>query len=121
MKSLTCVICPVGCALDVNDENNAADYLSVSGNRCPRGETFAREEALSPKRTVTATCGIEGESLSTRRLPVKTTSPCPREKIPALLRDIYNLKVSLPVKTGDILIAGWKGERFDIVATRSIG
>jgi CxxC motif-containing protein len=104
----------MGCALEV-DENGGAD-LSVTGNRCPRGAVYAQEEVRSPKRTVTATCRTNGAF----RLPVKTVSPCPREKIPALLRDIYKTQVTLPVKAGDVVIADWKGEKIDIIATRSI-
>jgi CxxC motif-containing protein len=95
------------------------DNLSVTGNRCPRGEVYAREEIRAPKRVVTATCNLEKEAGLVRRVPVKTAVPCPREKIPALLEDIYKIKVTLPVKTGDILISGWDGG-IDVVATRTI-
>jgi CxxC motif-containing protein len=55
-----------------------------------------------------------------RRLPVKTSSPCPKEKISALLQDIHKKKVRLPVKAGDIVIADWRGEGIDVVATRTL-
>jgi len=116
MRSLTCIVCPIGCSLDVEEDSGELGNLSVTGNRCPRGADYAREEIRAPKRVVTATCRIEGEI---RRAPVKTSSPCPRERIPALLDDIYNTTVSLPVKAGDVLIAGWKGEDIDVVATRT--
>ncbi|MCL2763973.1 MAG: DUF1667 domain-containing protein [Treponema sp.] len=118
MHNLTCIVCPVGCALEVND-------MSVKGNKCLRGESYALEEIRAPKRTVTATASINNieESCSlgaVRRVPVKTVSPCPREKIPALLDDIYKMKIRLPVKTGDIIISNWAGEGIDIIATRTI-
>ena len=121
MRNLTCIVCPIGCSLDVEEDANSPDSLSVTGNRCPRGEVYALEEIRAPKRVVTATCRIEGEAGSVKRVPVKTASPCPREKIPALLRDIYETTVSLPVKTGDVVIAGWKGGEIDVIATRTIG
>ena len=111
MRNLTCIVCPIGCTLDVDDN------LSVTGNRCQRGVVYAQEEICSPKRTVTATCSIASSQV--RRLPVKTSSPCPREKIPALLADIYKIKFSLPVKTGDKIITNWNGEGIDIIATRT--
>jgi CxxC motif-containing protein len=119
MRSLTCIVCPIGCSLDVEENSSEPGNLSVTGNRCPRGADYAREEIRAPKRVVTATCRIEGEAGSVRRVPVKTSSPCPRERIPALLDDIYKTTVSLPVKAGDVLIAGWKGEGIDVVATRT--
>jgi CxxC motif-containing protein len=121
MRNLTCIVCPIGCSLDVDDDPVSPDNLSVTGNRCQRGEVYAREEIRSPKRVVTATCRIEGEAGPVRRVPVKTASPCPREKIPALLDDIYKAKVTLPVKAGDVVIAGWNGGEIDVVATRTIG
>jgi len=122
MINLTCIVCPIGCSLVVKDETAE---LSITGNRCQRGIVYAQEEIRSPKRTVTATAlitenQIADRKLSVRRLPVKTSSACPKEKIPALLEDIYKLKVSLPVKVGDVLITGWNGEGIDIVATRSL-
>jgi len=119
MRNLTCIVCPIGCSMDVEDEPASQDGLSVRGNSCPRGAVYAREEIRAPKRTVTATCVIAGTA-GIRRLPVKSSSPCPRELIPALLDDIYGTTVSLPVKSGDVVIAGWKGSKIDVVATRTI-
>ena len=120
MRNLTCIVCPIGCSMDVEDDPAAPDSLSVTGNNCPRGAVYAREEIRAPKRTVTATCGIEGDTGVVRRVPVKISSPCPREKIPALLDDIYRTTISLPVKSGDVVIAGWNGSKIDVVATRTI-
>jgi len=125
MKKLTCIVCPIGCSLEAEENasasNTGSGNLCVTGNRCPRGAVYAMEELRSPKRTVTATCKIEGETEhSVRRVPVKTVSPCPKEKISALLNDIYKLKIILPVKTGDIIIADWNGEGIDVAATRTI-
>jgi CxxC motif-containing protein len=80
---------------------------------------YAQEEVRAPKRTVTATCGIRGGS-TVRRVPVKTSSPCPKEKIPALLADVYQTVISLPVKAGDTILANWQNCGINIVATRSI-
>jgi CxxC motif-containing protein len=101
------------------DESSAE--FAVTGNRCSRGAVYAQEEMRAPKRTVTATCPIDGREAAgaERRVPVKSASPCPREKIPALLEDIYKMKVRLPVKAGDVVLADWKGEGIDIVATRT--
>ena len=121
MRNLTCIVCPSGCALDV--ESGADGNLIITGNKCPRGTVYAQEEIRAPKRVVTATALLKtGEdSVSIRRVPVKTSCPCLREKIPALLDDIYKVKVSLPVKAGYVIIAGWKGEGIDVVVTRTIG
>jgi CxxC motif-containing protein len=117
MKELTCIVCPIGCSLNVKDESGE---LSITGNKCRRGGVYAQEEIRAPKRTVTATCKIDGETGTARRVPVKTSSPCPREMIPALLDDIYKARVTLPVKVGDVVIPNWKNEGIDIICTRTL-
>jgi len=120
MRKLTCIVCPMGCALEVDDSKDQ-DSLAVTGNRCLRGASYAMEEIRAPKRVVTATCAIDGQgSGSVRRVPVKTVSPCPKEKISALLEDIYKVKITLPVKVGDVVIADWNGSKIDIVAARTL-
>ena len=114
MRNLTCIVCPLGCFLNVTSD------LIVSGNRCPRGAVYAEEEIRSPKRVVTATCPAAGARDGARRIPVKSDGPCPREKIPALLEDIYKTIVTLPVRAGDTVIDNWNGEGIKIVATRTL-
>ena len=134
MPSLTCIVCPVGCQLTVGPAHAdpaAGESLEVTGNRCPRGAAYALEEVRSPKRVVTATCAIAGQGAGgadaalrfpeCRRVPVKTSAPCPKDQIPALLADIYALRVSPPVKSGDALITGWRGTGIDVVAVRTLG
>ncbi|MDR3160629.1 MAG: DUF1667 domain-containing protein [Spirochaetaceae bacterium] len=123
MRILTCIVCPIGCSLTVGEEPE----LPVSGNRCPRGAVYALEEIRSPKRVVTATCGITAgiagagaRETALRRAPVKSSAPCPREKIPELLAEIYKTRVTLPVKSGDIVIANWQGTGLDILAVREL-
>jgi len=120
MRNLTCIVCPMGCSLEV-DDSKGENSLAVTGNRCLRGASYAMEEIRSPKRVVTATCAINGETIgSVRRVPVKTAAPCPKEKISALLKDIYKVKINLPVKAGDVVISDWDGSKIDIVAARTL-
>lgn len=142
MRSLTCIVCPIGCDLKVEEGKDGE--LIVSGNRCPRGAAYAIEEIRSPKRVVTATCrldlsdpGTESPKVDSstqafrnrmrrhgmydpRRLPVKTSAPCPKERIDELLKDIYALKVKVPVQEGAVLLANWKGTGIDVVAERAL-
>ena len=116
-RELVCIVCPTGCSLNVDVGDGV---LNITGNRCPRGMVYAKEEVYAPKRVVTATCGISDNAHALRRVPVKSAVPCPREKIPELLADIYKTRIDLPVKAGDIVIADWKNCGIDIVVTRTI-
>ena len=119
-QELTCITCPIGCRLVV--ERRAEGELSVSGNRCPRGAAYAREELLAPKRTVTATCrAVANEGTLARRIPVRTTAPFPKERVGELLSAIYALEQPLPVERGRVLIRDALGLGIDVIATRSLG
>lgn len=142
MRELTCIVCPIGCRLSVEDA--ADDELKVTGNRCPRGAAYAVEEIRSPKRVVTATCRLGAASscdegaeadpdaallrgrlrrrglCEPRRLPVKSSAPCPKDRIRELLDDIYAVRVDPPVKSGDVIIPNWKGTGIDVVAARAL-
>ena len=123
MREITCIVCPVGCSLAVDDAAQSVEdsALSITGNHCPRGVVYAQEEIRSPKRVVTATCAIVGDQPHVvHRVPVKTSAPCPKEKISDLLTDIYGIKVTLPVHVGGVILANWKGSGIDVVATRSV-
>ena len=121
MRELTCIVCPVGCSLTADIVcAGGLQTVNVTGNRCPRGAVYAQEEMTDPKRVVTATCAVSGGGQSVRRIPVKTSAPCPKEKIPFLLKDIYKIKIELPVKTGDVIIENWNGSGINIVAARSV-
>lgn len=119
---MTCITCPMGCRLEV--ERKGEDDIAVSGNRCPRGAAYAREELLSPKRVVTATCraGRAADAdRPVRRIPCRSSGPFPKERVAELLAAIYGLEVPLPVRRGQVLIPDALGMGIDVVATRSVG
>ena len=44
MKELTCIVCPRGCRLSIDEK------LNVTGNFCPRGANYAKDEFCSRHR-----------------------------------------------------------------------
>jgi len=117
---MICISCPMGCHLKI--ERISDSEIAVTGNRCIRGEQYAKEEILSPRRMVTATCRVKTtESLfRPRRVPVRTTKAFPREKIAVLLAIIYGLEVELPAERGQVLVADALGTGIDVVVTRTM-
>ena len=57
-RELTCIGCPMGCALTV--ELDANEVVSVTGHTCKRGEDYAKKEVTNPTRIVTSTVRVEG-------------------------------------------------------------
>ncbi len=111
-KRMTCIVCPVGCQLTIDDAHN------VSGNRCKRGIAYAIEEMTNPTRMLTSTVRVD--SSVTRRLSVKTSKPIPKALLFAVMDEINQLSVKTPVQVGDILIKNVLDTGSDLVATRSL-
>ncbi|RKX93907.1 MAG: molybdopterin oxidoreductase [Spirochaetes bacterium] len=119
-KELICISCPIGCRLTIeyNEDKRDYDSIKVSGNLCPKGEIYGKEEILAPKRVVTATASIE--SRIQKRLPIKTIEAIDKDLIFDLLKEIYSLKLKPPVKIGDTIIKNFKKSGVDIVATANL-
>ena len=115
-KQLTCVQCPLGCALEVClDEAGAV--VHVSGQSCRRGTEFARQEAVSPVRVLTLTGPVPG---ALEPLSVKTTAPIPRDLIPAAAEAIRRLSLRLPIAAGAILATNICDSGADVVSTKGL-
>ena len=57
-RELTCIGCPMGCALTVKMEEG--NVVSVSGNTCQQGDIYARKEVTNPTRIVTSIVPVTG-------------------------------------------------------------
>ena len=75
-RNLTCIICPLGCALTVEFDSDG-NVSKVSGNTCPRGKQYAIDECTNPVRTITSTVRCEDGSV----IPVKTNKSVPKGKV----------------------------------------
>ena len=116
-KEMTCIACPIGCRMVAEWEEGSAE-ISITGNRCPRGEEYGREEILAPSRVVTATAFVS--SPGARRLPVKTDQPLPKGLIESLLADIYALTLDPPISRGETIIDDYRESGVNVVATATI-
>lgn len=121
-KEMVCITCPMGCHLEI--EQTSGGGISVTGNRCARGEQYAREEILSPRRVVTATCRVRGSGSGSlyapRRVPLRTRSAFPRERIAELLSLVYAMDLGLPVERGQVAIADVLGTGIDLIVERTM-
>lgn len=111
-RELICICCPRGCHLKV-DEN-----LNVTGNFCPRGAAYGKQEVSNPTRVVTSSVRISHAELA--MCPVKTKDPIPKGKIFDVMQSITNTHIEAPVHIGDVVIADVCGTGVDVVATRNM-
>ena len=112
MKELICIICPKGCHLKVDEEN---DY-AVSGYSCPKGQQYGKKECLHPTRVVTSTIKIKGAVQP--RVSVKTDKDVDKELIGSIMQRLNSLEVQSPVHRGDIVEENICGSQANLIITK---
>lgn len=115
-RFITCISCPLGCSILV-ELNAGGKVASASGNRCKRGEAYVVKELTNPERTLTAVVALEG---CLEPLSVKTVRPIPKDKIYSVLSQVRQLKLTVPVTAGDVLIEDVCQTGVSVVATKTL-
>lgn len=115
-KNLTCINCPLGCALTVETEGD--QVIRVSGNTCKRGEIYARKEVTDPTRIVTTTVKVLNGAAAV--VSVKTKGDIPKGKIFDCVRALKSVQVEAPVHIGDVIAADIADTGVDVVATKNV-
>lgn len=114
-KDIRCIVCPTGCLVHVENINGE---LIIEGHSCNRGEEYAREEFIAPKRILTTTIRVENGFLPL--IPVRSDKAIPKEKLQETLEEIAKKTVKAPIKMGDILIKKVLGLNINIIASRDL-
>ena len=115
MKALTCIVCPNGCRIE--SEYADGDYR-FSGHACARGEAYARSELTQPMRTLCTT--VRSGFPGVPALPVRTSAPVPKERIPELMRALSGARVDRRVGVGDVVLPRVLGLDCDMLCTSDI-
>jgi len=113
---LICINCPMGCRLEVTKTENGG-WL-VEGNQCKRGTSYAIRELTEPTRVLTSTVVIKNGFLS--RLPVRTETAIPKEKIFEAMNVINKVVVEAPVKVGDVIVENILDTGINVIASRNM-
>ena len=114
--NLTCIGCPLGCALTVQMEGG--QVKSVEGYTCGNGKKYAYREMTNPTRIVTSTVRVRGGELAA--VSVKTASDIPKGKMLDCVRALKNLEVEAPIAMGQVLLPDAAGTGVAVVATRCV-
>lgn len=112
MKELTCIVCPRGCRLFIDDE------LNVTGNSCPRGAIYAKDELTNPKRMITSFVRVKNREDTV--CSVKTSTSIPKGMIFEVMEEISKVGVNAPTHIGDIAIKNVLNTGADIIITKNI-
>lgn len=113
-RELTCIVCPMGCALTAEIENG--QVTSVTGNTCPRGAKYAEQECTHPERVLTSTVAVEGGGV----LPVRTDRTVPKEMLFDCMAEVNRVTVRLPISIGTVIIEHIAGTEANLVAAKNL-
>ena len=106
----TCIQCPVGCSLEIE---KTGDEITVTGNRCVRGQIYGKEEITAPKRVVTSIVKAGNTIYS-----VKTNKSVPKDKIFDVLNELAKLNsTNENLQSGDVMIENVLNLGADIIVT----
>ena len=112
-RNLTCIGCPLGCALKVTIDG---DNVTVTGNTCKRGADYGANEVTHPTRIVTSTVCVKNGTIP--MVSVKTAQDIPKEKIFDVMKELNRVVVKAPVHREDVIVSNICGTRVDLVATK---
>lgn len=115
MEKVICTTCPKGCTLEVTRDGQTV--VSIL-NGCKRGHEYARQELTDPRRMVASSVRIRGALHPL--MPVYTSAPFPKPRIPELLKLLRELEVKAPVSMGQPLISNALDTGIDIMASRTM-
>lgn len=107
----------MGCRITV--AGHGSEIQSVSGNTCPRGEEYARNEFVRPMRLLTSVAKTQG-CADMPLLAVRSDRVVPKDQLFACVEEIRGLCLSAPVRRGDVLIANVAGTGANIIASADL-
>jgi len=96
------------------------NLISVAGNDCKRGIKYASDEITNPRRTLTSTVILNLNKSKQKLLPVKTDKPISKEKIFEAMKIINKIKITSPVKMGEVVYFDFTETGINLVAGRDI-
>lgn len=115
-KYFVCVVCPIGCEIDV--VHAGSKIISMEGNKCERAEEFVSQELIEPMRILTTTVGIQGSRWAV--IPVRTDKSVPKRLFPRIMRQLRRVKLRAPVNMLDVVVRNVLGTGANIIATRTM-
>lgn len=114
-KDITCIVCPRGCRMTVN--NIDGQYI-VEGNSCIRGSKYGIDEVTNPRRVITSTVRLNGSYLN--MLPVKTAGSIPKDMVFDIMKVLSEITVTTPINVGDVIVKNVLDTGVDIVSTKTM-
>jgi len=114
IKQLTCIECPKGCKITVDMDGDKIN--GITGFSCKKGEAYAREEIVDPKRILTSSVLTKG--LGLKMIPVRTNKPIPKSELMEAMEEIKKIRLAKPVNAGDVIQKDFIVPGVDLISAR---
>ena len=115
-KHFVCVVCPIGCEIDVVHEGSK--IISMEGNKCEKSEEFVKQELIEPMRILTTTVRIQGSRWPV--VPVRTDRAIPKRLFPRVMKQLRRIRLQAPVNMLDVVLRDILHTGANIMATRTM-
>jgi CxxC motif-containing protein len=115
-RHFVCVVCPIGCEIDV--VHDGSKIISMEGNKCEKSVEFVSQELIEPMRILTTTVRIQGSRWPV--IPVRTDKSVPKRLFPRIMRQLRRIKLQAPVNILDVVVGDILHTGANIIATRTM-
>jgi CxxC motif-containing protein len=115
-KHFVCVVCPIGCEIDVVHEGS--NIISMEGNKCEKSVEFVTQELIEPMRILTSTVRIQGSRWSV--VPVRTDRTVPKRLFPRIMKRLRLVELHAPVNMLDVVLGDILHTGANVIATRTM-
>jgi len=115
-KHFVCVVCPVGCEIDV--VHDGSKIISMEGSKCEKSEEFVSQELIESMRILTTTVRIQGSKWPV--IPVRTDRAVPKRLFPRMMKQLRRTKLQAPVNILDAVVRDVLRTGANVVATRTM-
>jgi CxxC motif-containing protein len=115
-KHFVCVVCPIGCEIDVVHEGSR--IISMEGNKCEKSAEFVTQELIEPMRILTTTVRIRAARWPV--IPVRTDKAVPKRLFPRIMKLLRRIELQAPVNMLDVVLGDVLNTGANIIATRTM-
>jgi CxxC motif-containing protein len=115
-KEIICVICPRGCKMTVEGEEERIE--NIKGYGCNRGIEYAKTEFACPCRILTTSVPLKGGNR--KMLPIRSSAPIPRHLLTDCMKQIKLHSVEKPVLLHQVIIENIMGTGTDMIACMTV-
>ena len=94
-KELICIVCPNGCPLEIDfEEDPQIQVTRIEGHTCDKGPKWAEQELIRPMRTIASNIQVENGDFPL--VSVRTDAPIPKNSIFQVMKEIQSITVKSP-------------------------